>query len=208
MTAGSLLHARSRGLYPSWTALVIIALAAPLSARPMASAMPEEAASNVLTLMIVAIGAGVALAANGLAGVVPDLEGSTPRAGLARLRLAHLAIAITGIAGAVILGFLLLGPLPEAGLKRPDVALIIVRDTAGMIGLLALTASVVGARFSWWPSTLWTLVLVTSPMAAEQGWRLAASMPRLPPDQRMGTFVAVLLLVVGSGAYTARRTLR
>lgn len=206
MSPGLLLHARSRGLYPSLAALVAIAVLAPLGVRALWHASPGAAGGLLLNLVVMTTAAGVALVGQGLAGADPELEGSVPRI-VPGFRLAHLVIALLMVGGLLVLGFGLLMPSSGFELTRADQLRIIVRDTAGLFGLTALTSAVLGARFSPAPAAVWVLALTFTSLP-RSGWRQAAAMPKSEADVKLAAVVAIALLVVGVSAYTARRISR
>jgi hypothetical protein len=201
---GLLLHARSRGLYLSLSVVVTIAVLVPLLIRFWWQVSPDTVGGMLLNLVVMSVAAAVAAAGQSLAGADPELEGSVPRI-VARFRLAHLTIALLAVGGLLVLGFAVL--MPSLDLSQSDQARIILRDSAGLFGLAALTSALVGARFSWAPPTLWVLALSFT-WLPRQGWRAAAAMPKAPADYGISALTAIVLLVLGLAAYTARRVSR
>lgn len=191
------LHARSRGLTGSGTALLGVAVVGAWSAGPLSA--PAIGLAPVL-VQVLTVTAAVAVVGAGLAGADPDLERSTPHHG-PRLRMVHLAVVLCGVTGVLTLSQLLIGPAPEGAATSE--LFVTARDVLGLVGLLALTATFVGARLAWTVPVLWVLaVVVVGPR--EHGWRLVASMPLLPSASTTATVVALALLVLGATAYAVR----
>lgn len=197
---GPLLHARSRGLYPAGAALLVLAVAAPLTARAFAGAAGGSAA----VLRVLAVTAGVALVGPGLTGADPDLEAGTPRS-RPPLRLAHLGIAALAVTAALTAGQLLAHPSSGAG--SWDDLRVIGRDVAGLLGLQVVTAALAGARLCWIPPTFWVLVMLAAG-GGEHGWKLVLSMPMSPPGTTVAAVTAVSLLAVGAAVHATVRVTR
>lgn len=197
---GVLLHARSRGLYPTGAALLVLAAAAPLASRALAAADPTVADTTVLVVQVLAAVAGVALVGPGLAGADPDLETSMPRTAT-RLRLTHLAVVLVAVTVVLAAGRLLLPP-PHGTGPADDLA-VLGRGVAGLLGLQVLVAATVGARLCWVAPTLWVLVLLTVE-PGERGWRLALSMPVAPAAAGVAAVTAAVLLLAGATTYGRR----
>lgn len=111
-------------------------------------------------------------------------------------RLGHLLLV-----GAVVTGLVL---LPAVGDGRVESSLVL-RDTAGLLGLTALGAAVGGATRAWIAPLIWTLIATTpflepSGGAASQivGWLVQ------PADAGVATACAVVLAGSGAVAYTLR----
>lgn len=200
LSSGPLLHARSRGLYPTSAALLVLAVAAPLAARALADAAPGSAE----LLRVLAVTAGVALVAPGLAGADPELEAGTPRS-RPPLRLAHLGIAVLVVTAAIAAGQVLAHPW--SGASSGEDLRVIGRDVAGLLGLQVATAALAGARLCWTPPTFWVLVVATVG-GGEHGWRLIAAMPVAPPGTTVAAVTAVSLLAVGAAAHAVVRVAR
>lgn len=200
LSAGPLLHARSRGLYPAGAALLVLAVAAPLTARALTAAAPGAAA----VLQVLAVTAGVALAGPGLTGADPDLEAGTPRS-RPPLRLAHLGIAALAVSAALTAGQVLAHPW--SGASSWDDLRMVGRDVAGLLGLQVLTAALVGVRLCWIPPTCWVLIS-TAVGGREHGWTLLTSMPLAPPGTAVAAVTAVWLLAVGAAAHATVRVTR
>lgn len=201
---GVLLHARSRGLYPTGAALLALAVAAPLAARALAAADLEAAATTIPNLQVLAAVAGVALTGPGFAGADADLETSTPR-DRAGLRLTHLAVALVTVTAVLAAGRQPVPPPTDIGTGTLEDLVVLGRDVAGLLGLQALTAAVFGARVCWFPPILWVLVLLAVG-PRQHGWRLVASMPSAPAAATTAAVTAAVLLLVGAGAYARRDT--
>ncbi|GAA3384014.1 hypothetical protein [Cryptosporangium minutisporangium] len=106
-------------------------------------------------------------------------------------RLGHLALV-----GALVVGLVLLLPV-EAG--------VVVRNTAGLLGLTALGAAVFGAARSWIAPLIWTLVAATPfvQVGPGTGSQLVAWLVQ-PPGAGIATVCAGVLAVSGALAYALR----
>jgi hypothetical protein len=95
------------------------------------------------TLGLIAATTGVAATAVGLAGADVDLD-RTAALQWPPLRFAHVVLA-----GAVVLGAVAATALAHGGW--------LARDAAGMTGLIALGAAILGATRAWLPCVMWTV---------------------------------------------------
>ncbi|MFJ3820548.1 hypothetical protein [Streptomyces nodosus] len=110
------------------------------------------------------------------------------------LRVAHLAAALSGV-----LVFLAATLLTET---RFGPFVCAVRDTAGLLGLTAGGAVVLGTARSWFLPLGWTLGAAafpgTGPVGEALTWQTQA------PGNRPAAVVAAVLTVVGIAAYVSR----
>ncbi len=78
-------------------------------------------------------------------------------------------------------------------------AALVVRDAAGLLGLTALCASVVGAARSWFLPLGWTTVAAMYPQHGTGG--AIATWQGQPPDSRAAALTAATLALGGLIAY-------
>ncbi|MEV2263710.1 hypothetical protein [Streptomyces anulatus] len=182
MTSGLLLYARSRRVPAAAGAL--LASAALLGA----GAAADGAADPRLSVLAAAV--AVAAAAPGLGGQDAALD-RTAAIRWAPLRAAHVLL----IAAAVTLVLL---AAQTAG-REPVTAAFLLRDAAGLTGLAALGAVLLGAEYAWTPVVGWPAVTLFAPPdpAGVGGWLLA------PPDARTAAWTAGALLAAGATGYAA-----
>ncbi|MFI5497377.1 hypothetical protein [Actinoplanes sp. NPDC051859] len=120
------------------------------------------------------------------------------------VRLAHLLAAY-----AIITGLLL---LTLATPTRFGPAAEVSRDVAGLLGLAALGAAVVGAHRSWFLPLLWTLSAIFSTAFSTHGPGSATTARQSftwmlqPVDSQPAALVAATLATTGLIAYTLRGT--
>lgn len=147
-----------------------------------------------LTVAALAALLAAVLPGAGLAGADDALERSTP-VSWARVRAAHLV----GV-GAVTAAVSTVGGTTSAVLDGPA---LLLRDTAGLLGLTALSAVVLGARTAWAPVTtylLLTLLLGTAGGRGSAVWMWAFE----AVDSRSAAITSAVLFLVGCVAYAVR----
>ncbi|MFG1638685.1 hypothetical protein ACGFMK_00195 [Amycolatopsis sp. NPDC049252] len=176
------LYARSRQLPAAFAALVVATAVLWFVARGSWSPVPV-----MLTLT-----AGIAVAAIGLSGQDPDLDRTAALPWPVR-RLAHLALIGLAAGGAVL-------AVQELGPAVVDL-LIILRDTAGLLGLAGLAATLAGGQFGWTLPLLWAAITPFvqndgSTTSHIVGWMLQ------PPGAPAATWTAAALGAAGVVAYT------
>ncbi|QSB12981.1 hypothetical protein JQS43_15085 [Natronosporangium hydrolyticum] len=112
-------------------------------------------------------------------------------------RAGHLALAT-----AVIVGMLLLTTVTDA---RFEPLTLVVRNTVGLVGLVALGAALFGAALSWLPPLGWTLVAIMPFMQPSErlGTQLLAWLIQ-PTDATAAAVCATALAVAGLFAYSLR----
>ncbi|MER6094853.1 hypothetical protein ABT154_03145 [Streptomyces sp. NPDC001728] len=193
------LYLRSRALPGALAALVGVAVAAAWVARWLESLPGLD---HTARLPVVVFGPLVAAAAVGTSLYAPsdELDRTAVRAWWP-LRLAHV-LAPTALAAALFA--LALPGHPEA-FGAPAA----VRDTLGLVGMAAGSATVVGARLSWLPPAFFVgavhLAAPARPGGAAQWWAWV-----MQPGPQAGAWtVAAGAFVAGTGLYAwrgARRT--
>ncbi|PWK81342.1 hypothetical protein C8D88_118110 [Lentzea atacamensis] len=178
------LYARSRGVPAGLAALPVVVLIAWSALHspwiPLSASLTVLAAVLVITV--------------GLAGQDPELDTSTA-VPWPVWRLGHLMLAGTLAAISVLL-------VQELGPEPFDMAFV-VRDTAGMVGLTGLAATVAGARFAPAAPVLWWAVSALMPPGPSMPTRIV-TWPLGPPDDSLTTWTAAVLFVGGVAAYSAR----
>jgi hypothetical protein len=142
-------------------------------------------------LPVLALAAGATAASVGLGGQDVALD----RTAAIRWRLRRTAhvLLIGTVVCAVPLVLQVLGEdLATAG--------FLVRDAAGLTGLVAVGAALFGARYAWTPPIAWLSVSVVAPSPEGlpeevAGWLL------LPPGTPVATWTALVLAALGTTVY-------
>lgn len=178
------LYARSRGVPAALAALPVVVLLAWSAMRspwtPLSASLTSLAAVLVITV--------------GLAGQDPELDRSTALLWPA-WRFWHLVLA--GVLAAIPVVLVQeLGPA-SFGFE------FVVRDTAGMVGLAGLAATVIGARFAPAAPVLWWAVSAMMPPSQSVPARMIA-WPTSPPDDAVAMWTAGVLFLSGVTAYVVR----
>jgi len=86
-------------------------------------------------------------------------------------------------------------------------AALVVRDAAGLVGLTALCATVLGAARSWFLPLGWTVVAALFPQASP-AWAVLATWQGQPHTSRPAAMVAAVLAVTGLLTYAFRGAAR
>jgi len=179
------LYARSRGVPAALVLLPVVVLAAWSALHspwtPLSATLTSLAAVLVITV--------------GLAGQDPELDATTA-VPWPVWRFGHLLLASVLAAAAVLL-------VQHLGQERFDAAFV-VRNTAGLVGLAGLTATVAGARFAAAAPVLWWAVSAIMPPGPESVPGRIVAWPFGPFDDRVATWTAAVLVVSGIAAYSAR----
>ncbi|MBO4164984.1 MULTISPECIES: hypothetical protein [Micromonospora] len=105
--------------------------------------------------------------------------------------------AVHLLAGLLIILVVLLATR-HTGARFGPVALV-VRDATGLLGLMALCATVVGATRSWFLPLGWTTIAALYPQPGT--WGAVATWQGQPPDSRAATVVAAVLAIGGLVTY-------
>lgn len=142
--------------------------------------------------------AGTAAIAPGLAGADPDLDRTSAIAWPPR-RACHVIVAGGAVAG-LLTATTLVG-------EQPAVTGQIARNVAGLTGLVALGAVVLGAARAPLLPVLWTMMVLwwAPPMGeppTRPAYKVMLSWMVQPDDTRDATVAAVVLATVGTLAYT------
>ncbi|MEU0059465.1 hypothetical protein [Streptomyces sp. NPDC006334] len=179
------LYARSRHVPASLTAVLIGTVLV------RAIAQGAEGGSGDPRMLPLVLAAGVMAVSVGLSGQDPALDRTAAIRWMPR-RAAHvlLAGAFVGTALTVALA-----------VSRDAIpAELVVRDNAGLTGLTALGAVVLGGRYAWSLPFAWLSFAFFAPPATGVPMQVATWM-LLPPDTAAGTWTALVLLLVGTTAY-------
>ena len=142
-------------------------------------------------LVVLTILLQVAALTTTLAGPDDALEGTAGLAWPPR-RIAHLLAAFLAVA------LLPLATLATGAHFGP--AWLVVRDTAGLLGLTALGAAVGGTARAWWLPLAWTLTAISYPQPASLIGKILTWQAQ-PPASAAATVTAGLLTVAGLVAY-------
>ncbi|WP_416971718.1 hypothetical protein [Streptomyces sp. 4F14] len=172
------LYARSRQV-PASLAVLLTA-----TALAWASADGGGADTRLPTL---ALAAGAMAASAGLGGQDPALD-RTAAIPWPRRRAAHVLLAAALLAGALLAA------------RTPAASLLIVRNSAGLMGLAALGAALHGAHHAWSLPFGWLALAFVTPPPTDTATRIMA-WPLLPPDATTATWTALGLAVTGVTAY-------
>ncbi|MFI8436686.1 hypothetical protein ACIGJO_23630 [Streptomyces sp. NPDC079020] len=100
----------------------------------------------------------------------------------------------------VITGAVLLAARTMSGQEAS--AAFVVRDSAGLAGLVALGAAWCGAQYAWILPFAWVSVSFVVPPTAGVATQVLSWM-MLPPGSAAGTWTAAVLAVVGTAVYVA-----
>ncbi len=154
----------------------------------------ENPAAEVL---FAALGAaiGAAVLAPGLVGSDPELE-RTAAIQWPSLRAAHV-LAGGALVGAVLVATMLTSePITDTS--------ILLRDAAGLTGLVALTAVLFGTNAAWVPPVAWTAVATMAGGQSGAWWKEAGTWLAQPEGNKPAMTLAAALAVAGLAAYGLR----
>ncbi|WP_046501001.1 hypothetical protein [Streptomyces odonnellii] len=179
------LYARSRQVPASLAAVLISAVAAWALARDGVEA-PGDPRLPVLVLAMGATAASVGLGGQDLALDRTAAIRWVPR------RAAHVLLA-GAVVGAALLAVQAMG-------ESMATTAFVVRDSAGLMGLVALGAALSGRQYAWTLPFTWLVFSFFVPPATSVPMRVATWM-LLPPGTAAGTWTALVLTVVGTTAY-------
>ncbi|GIJ60986.1 hypothetical protein [Virgisporangium aurantiacum] len=185
------LYLRSRG---AWVAVAVAVGAVALvwgAWSWFSDARTVNARAVTLTVML-----GVAAFARTLDGPDESLD-RTAAVRWPLRRFVHVLVL-----GAVIVGLLMPTLLTGA---RFEPATMVLRNTAGLLGLTALGAALVGAALCWVAPLTWTVVSVLPILDASSkvGWQVVGWLVQ-PTGTTAATACAVVLAVSGLAAYSWR----
>ncbi|MEW2401442.1 hypothetical protein [Streptomyces sp. NPDC046862] len=179
------LYARSRQVPASLAAVVISAVAV------WALAGDGSGGPGDPRLPALVLAAGAMAVSIGLSGQDLALD-RTAAIRWAPRRAAHVLLA-----GAVVAAVLLAVRAMEKDLAT---AAFIVRDSAGLMGLVALGAAFSGGQYAWVLPFAWLSYSFFAPAPTSTAMEVASWMV-LPPDAATGAWTAVVLAVVGTTVY-------
>jgi hypothetical protein len=177
------LYARSRQVPASLAAVVISAVAVWALARAEGPGDPR--------LPVLILAAGVMAASIGLSGQDLALDRTAAIRWVPR-RAAHVLFA-----GAIVGTLLLI--VQTMGEDMATTAFV-VRDSAGLMGLVALGAALSGGQYAWTLPFAWLSFSFFAPPPTSAPMQVATWM-LLPPDTPAGTWTALALTVAGTAAY-------
>ncbi|MEV7076201.1 hypothetical protein [Streptomyces sp. NPDC093990] len=179
------LYARSRQV-PASLAAVVIGVAAVWALARDESAEPGDPRLPVLILAT-----GTMAFSPGLGGQDVALDRTAAIRWIPR-RTAHVLLA-----GAVVAAALL--TVQTMGASMATVAFV-VRDSAGLMGLVALGAALAGSQYAWTLPFAWLSFSFLAPPPTSGPMEVAMWM-LLPSGTATGTWTALVLTVGGSAAY-------
>jgi hypothetical protein len=179
------LYARSRQIPASLAAMLIGAVAVWVLARDGSSG-PGDPRLPALILTTGAMAVSVGLGGQDLALDRTAAIRWVPR------RAAHVLLA-----GAVVAGVLLTVQTMGAPLATTA---FVVRDSAGLMGLVALGATLSGSQYAWTLPFAWLSFSFFAPPPTSAPMQVVKWM-LLPPGTAAGTWTALVLTVVGTAAY-------
>lgn len=181
------LYTRSRQVPASLAAVLIGAAAVWASVARDGGGGPADPRMSVFVLV-----AGVTAASIGLGG--QDLALDRTAAIRWRPRRAAHVLLIGAVVGAVLLA---VGATTDMDPVAPE---FVVRDSAGLTGLVALGAVVCGAPYAWTPAVVWLSFSVFAPPPTNAPMEVATWM-LLPPGTPAATWTALALAVTGVTVY-------
>jgi hypothetical protein len=107
-------------------------------------------------------------------------------------RAAHVLLAGVAVAASLL-------TVQTMGVSMATTAFV-VRDSAGLMGLVALGAALSGGQYAWTLPFAWLSLVFFAPPPTSAPMHVAMWM-LLPPGTAAGTWTALVLTVVGSTAY-------
>lgn len=178
------LYARSRQVPASAAAVTLVALTV--------WALNRHGAGPIdLGIAVLALTANVAAASVGLGGPDVVLERTAAIRWVPR-RAAHVLL-VGAFAGAALL------TVRAAGAKLAPTE-VVVRDSAGLVGLAALGAALCGAQFAWTLPTGWLAITLLVPTPGGTAGQVVDWMV-FPPGTAPSTATAWALLTTGTVVY-------
>ncbi|MFG2469566.1 hypothetical protein ACGFXB_29485 [Streptomyces canus] len=180
------LYARSRQVPAALAAVLIGAVTVWALARD-GNAGPVDPRLPVLVLTTGAMAVSVGLGGQDLA-----LDRTAAIRWMPR-RAAHVLLAGVAVAASLL-------TVQTMGVSMATTAFV-VRDSAGLMGLVALGAALSGGQYAWTLPFAWLSLVFFAPPPTSAPMHVAMWM-LLPPGTAAGTWTALVLTVVGSTAYT------
>ncbi|MEU3612286.1 hypothetical protein ABZ725_08195 [Streptomyces sp. NPDC006872] len=182
------LYARSRQVPASLAAVVISAVAVWALARGGGEGPGDP------RLLVLVLATGAMAASIGLGGQDLALDRTAAIRWMPR-RAAHVLLA-GAVVGTVLLTVQSMGG-DGGGMAT---AAFVVRDSAGLMGLVALGAAVSGGQYAWTLPYAWLSFSFFAPPPTSAPTQVATWM-LLPADTAAGTWTALFLTVAGTAAY-------
>ncbi|MET9038171.1 hypothetical protein [Streptomyces mirabilis] len=179
------LYARSRQIPASLAALVISAVAVGALARDGGGG-PGDPRLPVLVLATGAMAVSIGLSGQDLALDRTAAIRWVPR------RAAHVLLC-GAVVGTVLLTVQAMG-------EDMATTAFVVRDSAGLMGLVALGAVLSGGQYAWTLPFAWLSFSFFAPHPTSAPMQVASWM-LLPPGTAAGTLTALVLAVAGTAAY-------
>ncbi|MFE4537558.1 hypothetical protein ACFRKB_21120 [Streptomyces scopuliridis] len=180
-----MLYARSRQVPASLAAVVVSAVAVWALARN-GGGEPGDPRLAVLVLATGAMAASIGLSGQDLALDRTAAIRWVPR------RAAHVLLC-GAVVGTVLLTVQAMGePMATTA--------FVVRNSAGLMGLVALGAALSGGQYAWTLPFAWLTFSLFAPPPTSTPMRVASWM-LLPPGTTASTWTALVLAVVGTAAY-------
>lgn len=179
------LYARSRQVPASLAVVVIGAVVVWALARD-GSRGPGDPRMPALVIV-----AGATAASTGLGGQDVALDRTAAIRWVLR-RAAHVLL-IGAVVGAVLLAVQVMG-------EDLATTAFVVRNSAGLMGLVAIGATVGGAQYAWTLPIAWLSFSLFAPAPTSAPMQVATWM-LLPPGTAAGTWTALVLAVAGTAAY-------
>ncbi|MFB7441965.1 hypothetical protein ACWC4A_36410 [Streptomyces mirabilis] len=179
------LYARSRHIPASLAAVVISAVAVGALARDGGGG-PGEPRLPVLVLATGAMAVSIGLSGQDLALDRTAAIRWVPR------RAAHVLLC-GAVVGTVLLTVQAMG-------EDMATTAFVVRDSAGLMGLVALGAVLSGGQYAWTLPFAWLSFSFFAPPPTSAPTQVASWM-LLPPGTAAGTWTALVLAVAGTAAY-------
>jgi hypothetical protein len=187
---------------PLWLYLRSRRVPAAVAGSAVAVAVVAAAWSGLTNRAEVTAGLAVLTTALAAAPLGPTLTGHDPAlektAALPwpQRRVAHLLLC-----GAVVAGLLAAARLAGADFGPVPVLL---RNTAGLIGLIGLGAALAGAHAAWQVPVAWAALAAFTAAPGGPRWRQAALWMVQEPGNRVAAVTAAALLLAGVAAYAVR----
>ncbi|MFI0539570.1 hypothetical protein ACH3VS_11880 [Streptomyces sp. WSLK1-3] len=179
------LYARSRQVPASLAAMLIGAVTVWALARHGSSGPADpKLPALILTTGVMAVSVG-------LGGQDLALDRTAAIRWVPR-RAAHVLLAGVAVAAVLL-------TVQTLGVSMATTAFV-VRDSAGLMGLVALGAALWGGQFGWTPPFAWLAFSFFAPPATSVPTQVVNWM-LLPPGTAAGTWTALALAAVGTTAY-------
>ncbi|MGX1474404.1 UNVERIFIED_CONTAM: hypothetical protein RKD50_003212 [Streptomyces canus] len=179
------LYARSRQVPAALAAVLIGAVTVWALARD-GNAGPGDPRIPVLVLTT-----GTMAVSVGLGGQDPALDRTAEIRWIPR-RAAHVLLAGVAVAASLL-------TVRTTGVSMATTAFV-VRDSAGLMGLVALGAALSGGEYAWTLPFAWLSLVFFAPPPTSAPMHVAMWM-LLPSGTAAGTWTALVLTIVGSTAY-------